>query len=114
PVDPLPFSSEGESMTRKSTVIIIAWMLAFAGCDGDGDADAGPTVPDAANPPPDAGTDAGPDLDAGPPQTFVARLVNNIPGHPAVDVCMWTTVEGAIVPADSAGLLLTPGDVVVP
>lgn len=102
-------------MTRKSTATVaITLMLALAGCDADGDADAGPTEPDAAHPQPDAGADAGPELDAGPPETFVARFVNNIPGHTAVDVCMWTTVEDAIVPADTPGLLLTPGDVVVP
>ncbi len=65
----------------------------------------------------DAGRDAGPDAgapDAGPPQTFTARLVNDVPGYAAVEVCMWLTVDGVIVPSDTPGILLTAGDLVVP
>lgn len=65
----------------------------------------------------DAGRDGGPDAgapDAGPPQTFTARLVNDVPGYAAVEVCMWLTVDGVIVPSDTPGILLTAGDLVVP
>lgn len=102
-------------MTSKRTILLtVTSMLALAGCDGEGEPDGGPPQQDAAPSGYDAGVDAGSVVDAGPPQTFVARLVDDIPGYAALEVCMWTTVEETIVPADSPGLLLTPGDVVVP
>lgn len=86
--------------------------LALAACDGGDSSDGGV---DAAEPPiPDGGTDAGAQVDAGPAPTFIARLGNNVPGHAAVEVCMWTSVGGRIVPAGAPGVLLTGGDVVVP
>jgi len=93
--------------------IAVLFALTVAACDGEGGEDAGidastSTGPDAALL--DSGVDAD-RPDAGPAPTFVARLANNIPGHAAVDVCMWMSVEGAIVPP---GVLLTAGDVVVP
>jgi hypothetical protein len=95
------------------TRAVFASFALLIACDGGGDPDGGPGQPDG-GPIADAGTDAGPQVDAGPAPTFIARLANNVPGHAAVEVCMWTAVGGTIVPANAPGVLLTAGDVVVP
>lgn len=112
----LRYAGPVSSTSSARTIAIHASLaLLVAACDGEGLRDAGVDAgpgEDAATA--DAGADAGQQADAGPAPTFVARLVNNIPGHAAVDVCMWTSVGGTIVPADTPGVLLTAGDVVVP
>ncbi len=95
----------------KRTTALCAALL-MAACDGGGDPDAGPAD---TGPLPDVGPrDAGMREDGGPPRRFTARIVNDVPGYAAVEVCMWITVDGEIVPGDSPGLLLTAGDLVVP
>ncbi len=96
--------------------------MGLAGCDGgNGGTDAGPADsgprPDSGPPPDggpvDAGTDAGP-ADAGPPPgMFEVRLVNNVPGHEALDICLWASVtDNTVIPGTAE--FLTQSDSVGP
>jgi hypothetical protein len=107
-------------MTKK-TIAWFAVLAAFTGCDGDGGTDAGMDDPDTGMAEVDAGMDAGmvteddggmdAGMDAGPPATFTARLVNNIPDIAALDVCLWTEFGGAII---GDGIWLTDAPPAVP
>jgi hypothetical protein len=103
---------------KRRTIIacIAAFSAALYACDGgDEDTDAGVDAGmtddedagmDAGGGEQDAGFDAGP-FDAGQDLGFTARLVNNIPGIAAVDICLYGSFEGAIIP--SLGTIEEPG-----
>lgn len=99
--------------TRRALAFASLFVGLVAACDGDGSPDDGGLDASPARDATvhDAGGDAGPQPDAGPAPLFSARLANNLPGHAALEVCMWMSVEGTLVPP---GVLLTSGDLVVP